>query len=149
MTASDNSSSEQISPGAQASASAVVDTIKHEGRRLVDEAKDSATSVAREQTGAAASFLEDVASAIHEGADALKTKGRSDAASFAEWTADEIGSLAGGLSRRSPADMLSEVEDLARRQPALVAGAAFLVAFGLMRFMKSSSGRVHSAQAGR
>jgi hypothetical protein len=149
MTAGGDSSNERSPSGVQASAAEVTRTIKHEGQRLVDQAKGSAETVARQQTGAAAAFLDDVATAIHKGADALKDRGRSDAASFVDWTADEVGSLAGGLSSRAPADMLGEIEQLARRQPALVAGAAFLVGFGLLRFMKSSSARPHNPQAGR
>jgi len=150
MTAEGDSSSGRTPSGAQASITDVAQTIKHEGRRLVDEVKDSAESVARQQTGAAAAFLEDVATAIHKGADALKDKGRTDAASFVDWTADEVESLAGELSSRAPADILGEVENFARRQPALVAGAAFLVGFGLLRFMKSSSAHPrYTGQAGR
>lgn len=144
MTAEGDSSNVRTPSGPQAAAAEMTQTIKHEGQRLVDQAKDSAETVARQQTGAAAAFLEDVASAIHKSAEALKDKGRSDAASFIDWTADEVGSLANGLGSRSPADLLGDVEDLARRQPALVAGAAFLVGFGLLRFMKST----HHAQPG-
>lgn len=119
----------------------VVDKIKDEGRRLVDEAKGEAHAVAEQQTASAASFLHDVASAAHKGAEELKHKGREHTASLVDITAQEVDSLAEQLRRRSPSDMFADIEDFARRQPALVAGAAFLVGFGLLRFMKSSSGR--------
>lgn len=154
MSAIGDSSDDPTSQGAQASPGDAAETIKEEGRRLVHRAQDSADAVARQQVGAAAAFLEDLASAIHRGAEELKNKGHPDTASFVDWTADEVGSLAGGLSSRPPADILGDVEDFARRQPALVAGAAFLIGFGLLRFMKSSSGgatasRGSSAYAGR
>jgi hypothetical protein len=105
-----------------------------------DIAAAAGKAVARRKN-IAADYLGAVAGAIDRGARELADKGRSDSASLAQSASEQLGSLAKTISEREPRQLMGDLQDFARRQPALCFGLAALAGFGLLRFLKSSSGR--------
>ena len=118
-----------------------VESLKAEGRKLASEAKDAAFGIAEQRKKAAADYMRAMAAAIDRGAGELDQQGRSGTASLIRQTSGEIEHLAQHVLEREPRQLLRDVEDFARRRPALCFGVAALAGFGLMRFLKSSEDR--------
>lgn len=112
--------------------------MKREGRELAGEARSTAYRVARDQRDTLAGYISAVAQAALRGADELEGSGFSRSAASVKRTASEIGGLADRLQGREPDDLWLDVEDFARDHPGLTFGAGFLVAFGVMRFLRSA-----------
>lgn len=102
------------------------------GSALAGEARDRAASAAQSQKEGLADRLEDVAQAVHRSGEQLE--GHQDwVASLVEKGADELAALANTLRQNDLRSLMSNVESLARRQPALFAGASLAAGFALAR----------------
>lgn len=126
------------SPGPGEAARAVTDQVRDEGRRLVETARTDAMQAAEQRKSAAASYLSDLASAVHKGSEELRQKGHTSSASLVDVAADELGRLGSRMGARGVDQLWHDFEDLARRRPGLLFGAAIAVGFGAMRFAMSS-----------
>jgi hypothetical protein len=136
--------SPQSTGGAQGNASPLetsVEDLKTEGRKLASETKDAMFGIADQRKKAAADYMRAMAAAIDRGAGELDQQGRSGTASLVRQTSDEIERLAHRVLEREPRQLLHDLEDFARRRPALCIGVSALAGFGLMRFLKSSEVR--------
>jgi hypothetical protein len=136
--------SRQSAAGAQGSAlppETSVENLKAEGRKLASEAKDAVSGIAEQRKRAAADYMRGMAAAIDRGAGELDQQGRSGTASLVRQTSGEIERLAHRVLEREPRQLLHDLEDFARRRPALCIGISALAGFGLMRFLKSSETR--------
>jgi hypothetical protein len=112
-----------------------------EGRGFAEGTAEAIKDIAGERKDAAADFIRALAVAAEKGADELDHHGRSGSASVIRQTSQEIVGFAKHVSSRNPGDLAREFQDLARRRPTLVAGAALLLGFGAMRFFMSSADR--------
>jgi hypothetical protein len=120
--------------------------------RLVDEAKQRTTEV-REQARAKlrdqldqrsteiGQQLGSVGTAVGEAARKLREDGNAPAADLTERAAEKVGQLATYLEHADGDRMLHDVEDVARRQPMLVAAGGLVIGFVGSRFLKASSAR--------
>jgi hypothetical protein len=144
---------ETFKAGRSAMTSSAQEAAQNEGARedaqpdaagaIRENARDIATAAGKavaSRKNIAADYLGAVAGAIDRGARELADKGRSDSASLAQSASEQLGSLAKTISEREPRQLLGDLQDFARRQPALCFGIAALAGFGLLRFLKSSSG---------
>jgi len=61
------------------------------------------------------------------------------AARYIRRAGSQLASTADALRERDPRELVAEVEDLARRQPALFFGGAVILGFAALRFLKSAS----------
>jgi hypothetical protein len=105
----------------------------------VKEAAGGAQSAAERGKDRVAEKARDVAQALHNASDRLRTDEQSEVAVYTQGIADKIEQLAGTLSGRSLPDLAREVEQFARRQPALFIGGAFSAGLIAARFFKSSA----------
>jgi hypothetical protein len=88
----------------------------------------------------AAEQIAAVAGAVREVADLLL--GRETAASaYADRAIDGLQRFADHLRESEPGDLLADLDALARRQPGIFIGGAFLLGIGVGRFLKSSAER--------
>jgi ElaB/YqjD/DUF883 family membrane-anchored ribosome-binding protein len=109
------------------------------------EAVDRGRGVVADQLGQRSTQLSDqVGSAsqtMRRVADQARTEGNVQQARLAEQAADRGDRVSSYLQEVEPEQLLSDVEDFARRQPWVVAGVGLFVGFALARSLKASSGR--------
>jgi len=118
---------------AQKTATAATDRIKN-------RARDIAREMAEQQKTAGADQLGGMAHAMEAAGGELQ-KQMPLAAEYVDDVAARLDDLASTLRERSVDDMLSNVSDFARRQPAVFFAGAVAAGFALSRFAKSSSNR--------
>ena len=130
-----------------------------DSKEQIKEAFSSAAEEARQQTGAAAEqvktqardFAEQqksagadqvggVAHAMEAAADQLQGQ-MPLAAEYIEDVAGRLNTMASAIRERSIDDMLGNVAEFARKQPALFFAGAVATGFSLSRFAKSSANR--------
>ncbi len=129
--------------GAQAVSTAkdVAQEAQARGGALVEEVGNRASSAARAQKEGLAGRLDDMAQAVHRSGEQLE--GHQDwIAGLVERGADELSALANTLRTNDLRSLMSNLENLARRQPALFVGASLAAGFALARV-----GRVVAAGA--
>lgn len=109
------------------------------GRRSLGEAvKGMAAAKASEQKHRATEGLGHVAQALRRVTDVLREDGRSGLANYVQQASDRIERFSQRVDEQDLQQMLEQVHQFARRQPALFIGAAF--GLGLLggRLLKSS-----------
>lgn len=118
------------------------DEIRHEmgerATRLMDAARLHARSAVEEQQKRVAEQIGNVADALHEAAERFDRHDQRAVAHYTDIAADRVARFADNLRTRGANEMLADLEDFARRQPALFVGGAFAMGFFAARFLKSS-----------
>jgi hypothetical protein len=127
-------------PAGQAAEPGMAGTLKREGAELLGAAREGAGHLAEEGVAAGAERAGGLARAVHRAAEAIEPESPTLARTVRE-AARGLDGMARRLRERGPGEMLRGAEDLARRQPMLVLGAAALAGFALARFTKSSGAR--------
>lgn len=119
------------------------------GRYFVDSAREQATSYVDLRKESAAQSVADVANALREVTRSLEDRPQIKA--FVDTAAEGLEGLAGSIRERSVADIYSDIEDVMRRRPAVVAAASLIAGFFVARFIKSSAEdlRLEEARARR
>lgn len=120
----------------------VVDQAKHTLR----DARDRATSSLSESRRQAAEQIGGVASAFHSAGDHLRNEQQERIANLADSLAGQVDQVANYLREADLDRLVRDVEGLARRQPALVYGAALALGILGARFLKSSSDSARRSQ---
>jgi hypothetical protein len=107
------------------------------GARLADEAKDKALDAAEGGRDQIAGRLDDLADAV--GRSGKELEGHQDwLAIVVERGAEELRSLASTVRSNDLRALLGKLEDMARRQPVLFAGAAMAAGFASARLGKAA-----------
>ena len=102
------------------------------GASLAGAAGERLASVAQTGKESLAERLEDVAQAVHRSGEQLE--GHQDwIANLVERGADELSTLASTMRTNDLQGLMGSLQDLARRQPALFAGASLAAGFALAR----------------
>ena len=120
--------------GAQAAGQArdLAQEAQARGGSLVEEVENRAASAAQTQKEGLAGRLDDMAQAVHRSGEQLE--GHQDwIAGLVERGADELATLANTLRTNDLRSLMGNLEDLARRQPALFLGASLAAGFALTR----------------
>ena len=112
-------------------------------RNLSDAAAQAGTKavsgINTQKTKAAAS-LSTVAQALRESSDQLRTQDAPGSVhQLVSTAADQVERLSSYMRARSVSDLVSDVEQFARRQPTVFIGGAFILGLLGARFLKSSS----------
>ena len=105
-----------------------------------DRVKTRVRQAAEQQKRAGADQMTGVAHAMEAAAGELQQQ-MPMAAQYVEDVAGQLGAMASALRERSIDDMLGNVADFARKQPALFFSGAVAAGFALSRFAKSSANR--------
>lgn len=99
---------------------------------VADVVTDKVSATAQAHKDSLAERLEDVAAAVHRSGEQLEGH-QDELAKLVERGADELAALAGALRTQDLRTLLGNVEDFARRQPALFVGATLAAGFALTR----------------
>ena len=124
---------------AKEQAGEVVEQTKQKAGQLADQTRSRIRTQLETQKEKATGGLGVVAQALHQTGQHLQ--GQSEAAAvgdYADAIAEQVERLSGYLRQRSMDDLVSDVQDLARRQTALFLGGAFVLGLLTARFLKSS-----------
>ena len=120
----------------------IKDQAVEQGRTSLRDARDRAASSLGESKGRVADQIGAVAHAFRRAGDQLRNEGQSDRiAGQTDAMARQAGQAADYLRRADAEIVRQDVERLARRQPALVLGGAFVAGLIGARFLKSSERR--------
>jgi len=125
-------------------------SVAEQARGLKDEAKDRASSTVKEQmetrSTQAGKQMQKVAGAMRQSSDQFRDQAGETPAKVNDAVAEKVEQLSTYLTNANADTMLSDLENVARRRPWLVAGAATVAGFALSRFLKAS-GRTRYEQA--
>jgi len=123
----------------QQTVGAAADQAKQTTGEVVDQAKQQATSLVAAQKDRAATSLGDVAQALRHTSEQLQGPEQEFIHQYVDKAADRVEHLSDYLRSRDVRDIVSEVEQYARRQPVLFLGGAFVLGLVGARFLKSTS----------
>lgn len=120
--------------------------VAHQAREKATEIKDQVKDQAREkvnthvsqQKDRAAEGLGTVANALRQTGHNLREQDGNPVHEYMAKAADSVERLSGYLQNKSVGEIVSEVEGIARREPALFLGGAFALGLLGARFLKSS-----------
>jgi hypothetical protein len=153
MDAQQQPHSSQSSPNSQSSGSSFNDHAREAARR-VSETAEQAQAQAREalsnlssqaagtvtdmlnsQVSAGAGFVSDLAHSIHCAADDLGNSA-PQLGEFAHEAARQVDAFAARIREKQVDELFADASDFARRQPAIVFGAAAVLGFAMFRVLK-------------
>jgi hypothetical protein len=143
--ATGGSTTEQVKDQVRDKVQAVQDTAKGglgQARSQLREQVDQRSTQAGDQVHSAAQDVRNVA-------EQLRSQGKDTPARLAERMADRAESFGSYLRDADGERLLRDVEDVARRQPWLVAVGGLALGFAASRFLKASSSRRYQAGADR
>jgi len=128
----------------QPDGSRAVEDAKEMGNELVGAVREGATSFFEEQRDRAASEIASFGEMLRRSAHTLDENRSTTVGRYAEDAAEEITQFAERLRNRSLGMMAEDVEDFARRFPAVFMAAAVGAGFFAGRFLVSSASRPRS-----
>jgi hypothetical protein len=105
------------------------------GRGALRTQVDTRSTQAGEQAQSLAESLRQTASQLRQTGDEQKTR----YAGIADQGADRVERVGGYLTESDAEELLSKVEEMARRQPWLVVGTGLILGIATARFLKASS----------
>ncbi len=128
--------SERTTPTGQ-----VADQVKQSASDVTEQAKQTATSQIATRKDQAAQGLSAVSSSVRQMGDNLRQNEQTSGyAQYVNQAADQVDRFSGYLQNREPRQIMSDAENWARRNPALVLGGAFALGLLASRFLKSGMG---------
>lgn len=119
-------------------AASVLDEAKAQGAEVAGAARERVEDLAEQGKAAGAERAQGLAGAVRHAADDLEASS-PEIARHVRAAADSVEGVAAALRDRSVGDLLSEVGNFARRQPAAFFGTALVAGFAISRFAKSSA----------
>lgn len=105
----------------------------------MDRVRDTATAQLSTQKARATDGLGSIAQAVRQSTQPLREHKQDVIAEYVEKAADGIERFSTRLRERDVKDLMNDVQQFARRQPALIIGAAFAVGLIGARLLKSSA----------
>jgi len=106
---------------------------------LLGGIQQKVTSRVDEQKNRAADGLGGIADVIRNAGNELRAENEA-LASYVDAASDQMRRFADQIREKGVSEMMDDVNQFARRRPALFIGGAFLVGLGIARFLKSSAG---------
>lgn len=126
-----------VGGGLGGSAAGVKEQVKEQVSALKSKATEQARGVADQGKEKAASLLGNVAGEARTIADKLGETQAAPVADLARKAADSVEQYANRLRERSLEEVLTDVRNLVRQNPAVAIGAAAALGFALSRFLKA------------
>jgi hypothetical protein len=122
---------EQIGP--------LVDAMRERVGPLAEQVKEKASTVTQQQMTSAAEGLESVAGAVNVVGERLRENHLGELSQYTDLATEQIEKAAAWLRTTTPEEIAHDIEDYAKKQPAVfVAGALALGLIGV-RFLRSAS----------
>ena len=112
---------------------------------IVDRVKQTATARLTTQKDLGTDALGHVAEAVRSGTQKLRDEQHDTIATYIDKAADHIEQWSSQLRQKNVTELVSEVQQLARRRPAVFIGSAFALGLVTARFLKSSGRQAETA----
>jgi hypothetical protein len=132
--------------GVKAAAHELKDRARESSRDLLDQAvekkdelKARATTAVDDGRHRAADRVGTLARALHDTADNLGSQGDQQLSGWVHQAADQVERMVGYLNGHDAGGLVRDMEDLARRNPALFLGGTYAAGLVLGRFLRASS----------
>src|SRR5918997_4486261 len=129
----------------------IIGQAQDQAMKLVDTARQQATSQIGMQQQRLAGTLNTVATALHDASREMRKQDEGPIADYVDTAASQVEHFANMLREQDLEQLMTTTAQFARRQPALFLGAAFAVGFAATRFLRSSpqsGGQMRSADYG-
>ena len=130
----------------------IIGQAQDQALKLVDTARQQATSQIGMQQQRLAGTLNTVATALHDASREMRKQDEGPIADYVDTAATQVEHFANTLREQDLEQLMTMTAQFARRQPALFLGAAFALGFAATRFIKSStssgSGQMGSGNSG-
>jgi len=108
---------------------------------IITKARERATAQLTEQKNRAVEGIDSVTQAVRQSTQQLRDQQHETLAQYVERAANQVDRLAQQLRNKDVGDLFEDAQRLARRQPAVFIGSAFVLGLIGARFLKSSSRR--------
>ena len=122
----------------------VTSTVREQAAKIGEKAKTVASDAGRKIEGAlndqratGADYLQNMAGLVHQTADVFERE-VPQASRYIRQAADQIDTVAEAVRTKDLRDAVSDVQDFARRQPAIFFGGALLLGFAAVRMLKTN-----------
>jgi len=115
----------------------IADTAVQRGRHFLDSAREQAVGYVDHRKDNVAQSVSDLAVSLRESTRSFED--RPNIRAFVDSAAEGLDQLAGNIRDRSFAEIFSDVEDVVRERPAVVAAVTVAIGFLTARFIKSSA----------
>jgi gas vesicle protein len=122
--------------------SETAEVVKEQAKRTVSQVSEQAKTNVSTRMGDVASELGTVAEAVRQTSEDLGGQDQPGIARYGNRIADQIEGVSSYLNDHGVEEVLMDAENLARRQPALFLGGAFMLGLVVGRFLRSSSQQV-------
>src|SRR5215212_889964 len=130
----------------------IIGQAQDQAMKLVDTARQQATSQFGSQQQRVAGTLTTVASALQDASREMRKQDETAIAEYVDTAARQVEQFATMLRDQDLEQLMTTTAQFARRQPALFLGAAFALGFAATRFIKSSTpssrGQMSSGDSG-
>jgi len=145
----DQSTAQDAKEQAKQKASEVTGQAQEKAQEAAGQAKSRARDEIDRRSTEAGQQVSTTADDIRSVGQQLREQGKDQPAKLAEQAADRVERVGGYLQEADSDRIISDVEDLARRQPWLVVAGGVALGFAAARFLKaSSSQRYEQRQSG-
>jgi hypothetical protein len=137
-------------PGAvepQAKASEVAGQAQEKAQQAASEVQDRLRQQIDQRSSQAASQITEQAADLRSVGESLRENGKEGPARVADQLAQYAEKVGGYLHQKDSDALLSDAEDLGRRQPWAIAAGGIALGFAASRFLKASSGRRYHARS--
>lgn len=132
---------------AQEKAQQVAGQAHEKGQQAAAQAKSKLREQLDQRSSQAAKQIDQHAADLRAVGDSLRQQGKDGPATAADRVAEYAEKTGGYLRDKNSDALLSDAEDLARRQPWAVAAGALALGFAASRFLKASSSRRYSTRS--
>jgi len=133
------SSGDSVIASAQGKAAEVAEQAQQQAREQAQKIGSQVRRQIDQRSTQAGDQTHSIAQAIRRSADELRSQGKDGPANLVDRAAGRVEDLADYLSASDSERILRDVEDFARRQPALVAAGAAVLGFMGARFLGASA----------
>ncbi len=116
----------------------VKDQVVGQAKNTLQQARDKASSSLGESKGQVADQFGTIATALRRTTEHLRSEDQQRIAGLTETVARQVDQVANYLRNKDAGAMRADLENLARRQPAIVLGGALVLGLIGARFLKSS-----------
>jgi len=115
------------------------------GNGIAERVRERASAELTTQKERATDGLGTIAQVVRRSTQQLRDQQHDTVAQYIEQAADQLERLSTRLKEKNVSELLNDAQRLARRQPALFIGGAFVLGLLGARFLKSSSDRESGA----
>lgn len=143
QTGSEQTRTSTMTEHTEGKAGAMADKARQKASQLADKARRQASTQVSDQKQRVTESLSGISSALHQTSQNLRESNQDMIAGLMDNAAEYVEHLTDYLNNRSVGDLLDEAQRLARREPALFIGGAFVIGLLGARFLKSTSSSVH------